>query len=214
MNRAMNSSGHRFAVHFARAFTAVLMVSGFCIAGGCSGGHSGPVAVPMIYQPTDMPEASMQLPTGSPKVYIEVTDTRPNATSDQIGQNTEESTPVPVRAAGGTPAQFVKDSLTQQLNRVGVATVATADGADRKIMVNLTVFQADEASTYHAQIMTLIKVQDASGKDLWEHAAAGDNTTFGKSLNPEDYQQVLSNAMVKLFSSVMADPSFAKALSK
>jgi hypothetical protein len=208
-------------------FSRLRLMTGFAVTiallGGmaaCKHGDSdsssrapgAPVDVPMAYHPTNVPEGSLGIPSGGAKVYIApVDDKRANTT--EIGENTEETPNVSIHAAGGTPVDFVHDALTQELHKVGINITDSASGADRQINVTLSTFRSDEGGTYHGQILCIVKVTDASGKSLFSSSVSGENSTWGKSLSPENYQQVLSNSMVDLITNLLKDPTFVKALS-
>jgi len=207
-------------------FSRVRLMTGFAVTiallGGmvaCKHGDSdssssrapgAPVDVPMAYHPTNV--ASGGIPTGSAKIYIAPVDDKRTDTS-QIGQNTEETPNVSIHAAGGTPADFVHDALTQEMKKLGINIVDSATGADRQIQVSLSTFRSDEGGTYHGQILCIVNVTDASGKSLYKSSESGESSTWGKSLSPTNYQQVLSNAMADLISSLLKDQNFVKALS-
>lgn len=201
----------------ARWAASCAMAAGLMIAmPACSSPTSdarsgGGISVPLQYRPTNMAEGA-RVPAGKPKVFLAmVEDTRTR--TNTIGENREESTPIPVRSGSGSPAQFVHEALRTELTRHGVNVVETTTGADRTVATSITTFEANETNTYDGQILLIVKVLDASGKVLAERSASGENTTWGKSAQPENYQQVLSNAMVDLFSRLMGNADFVKALS-
>jgi hypothetical protein len=207
-------------------FSRVRLMTGFAVTiavlGGmaaCKHGDSdgsssrapgAPVDVPMAYHPTNV--ASGGIPTGSGKIFIAPVDDKRTDTSE-IGQNTEETPNISIHAAGGTPADFVHDALSQEMKKLGINIVDSAAGADRQIQASLTTFKSDEGGTYHGQILCIVSVTDASGKSLFKKAESGESSTWGKSLSPTNYQQVLSNSMVDLISSLLKDQDFVKALS-
>ena len=47
---------------------------------------------------------------------------------------------------------------------------------------------------------------------MWSGTASGHDGTFGRSLSAENYQQVLSNAVVNAVSGLVAKPQFQEAL--
>jgi len=193
------------------AMAAALMVSSMaCKSSGAS--NSGGVSVPLVYHPTNIVEGSLSVPTGKPKIFIapvEDTRTQPKA----IGENREESTPIPVTIGSGSASQFVHDALRDEMRKHGIDVVDDAAGADRTLSASITTFEANEAPNYHGTILLSVKVLDASGKVLTERTVSGENSTWGKSADPANYQQVLSNAMVDLIGSMMKNADFMQALS-
>jgi len=57
------------------------------------------------------------------------------------------------------------------------------------------------------------KITDGSGKVQFNSSVSGESSTWGKSMSPTNYQQVLSNSMVDLTSSLLKDSTFVKSLS-
>src|SRR5215831_14590052 len=87
--------------------------------------------VPLAYRPTTSlsPNRAAAIPNAaSVALYIYVTDSRPD--QQVLGANTEEQTPVPVRAEGSASA-FVREALMREFRNAGFTVVDTPDAATR-----------------------------------------------------------------------------------
>jgi len=132
--------------------------------------------------------------------------------TDRIGENRENPVVVPILPGGATPPVWLADSLASELRQSGVNVVSDPAAADRQLSVNLSQFWVQESPDYHAQISISVQVLDSGGKVLWGGSAAGDDSTFGRSLSVENYQQVMSNAAIKLVVNLVSNPGFAQAV--
>ncbi len=195
----------------------VLIVVAAAFAAGC-GSAAKPMSlqVPLNSRVTD-PLATTVPPvrevSGKLKLYVaEVQDQR--AERSRIGENKEEPAlgPRPVTAGGMAPAQFVREVFTCELPTVGVPTVRAASEATRILSFKLSQFYVVETDTYRAVVDGTVDVTDGSGKVLFNGSVTGDNKTFGRSFSAENYQQVLSNATVKILENLLRYPAFREAL--
>ena len=57
-------------------------------------------------------------------------------------------------------------------------------------------------------------MNDASGRQLWKGTVNGTAKRFGRSLNPENYQEVFSDAMVNLVEGLLNNAGFRAALKR
>ena len=172
------------------------------------------LGVPLQYAPTtDANTGSFTLPLHPAKVYVApVVDDRDN--KEAIGANEEDAKHIPILAQTTTPAQFVHDGIVSQLKSDGVQVVDTPDQADRVLTLTLLRFWAVEDPNYHAAVQVTVNLTDKTGANtLWTGGANGEDSTFGRSLNADNYQQVLSNSVSKLANSLVTRPDFTKALS-
>ena len=109
------------------------------------------------------------------------------------------------------PPEMPAYAYSQVLD-AGLAIVANPNDAQRVISVNLTNFWAVESPGYYAKIAADIEVRDLSGKPLWSKIVIGLNPGGGRSLRVENYQEVLSNAMVDLIHNLVNDNGFRTAV--
>ncbi len=146
------------------------------------------------------------------KLFIEVNDTRQD--SLKIGENREDDElgVRVVKSSGASPAEFIKEVLSREFEPTGLTIVTDRAQANRILSLSLTRFFVMETSTYEAEVAVTGNVLDLSGRKLWVRNVKGENSTFGKSTNPENYQQVLSAATSQMAGNMLADAEFAKAL--
>jgi hypothetical protein len=173
----------------------------------------GPVVVPLSYAPQHARESIRQFPGTVPqsRIYVgKFEDKREKM--DAIGVNVEHDNPIQV-VAGTDPIEFFRQTLATQLKSAGLIVVDDAGAADRIITGDVTRFWVEESSTYHADVAATVRVSDKSGAVRWSGAATGHGETFGRSLNPENYRDALSDAMVRFtYDSLFANSDFQNAI--
>ena len=179
-------------------------------AGGCAKPSS--VAVPMKFRPTsqmnmntfagDLPEASIHL---SPAA-----DARDDR--DRVGENLENENPIPVRATGIEPTQFVHDAMRELMSRTGLRLTDDPGGADRVLLTDLLRFWTQETNTYEAEVRATVTVQGRDGRQLWKGTVNGTAERFGRSLKAENYQEVFSDAMINMVEGLLNNAGFRAAL--
>ena len=198
-----------------RLLSVVLLGSlGTCLAFSnlaCVSHRPSSLTVPLELRPTDLPNGAISLPTNPGKVYIaQVIDNRDH--KDRIGDNLEEATPVPIYA-DSNPTEFVRRSISDQLKGDGVNITNNPMEADLTMTVTLNRFWVAESPNYEANIAIAVELKGRGDMSVYNGLATGHDSTFGKSLSVENYQQVLSNAMVNVVAGLVAKPDFQKALS-
>jgi len=177
----------------------------------CTSGCVTSVNVPLVYKPTNASPTGGGLGISAASLYVApVQDWRPD--QKQIGANREHATAIPAYSTDATPTQFVHDVMVSQLPGVGVRVVKTLDEGDRILLLGIKYMWVEETSRYEARITLQARVQDRTGATLWSGDVEGADSTFGRSLNPEDYTQVLSNAMLQVCWNLAGDPGFAKSM--
>jgi Lipopolysaccharide-assembly len=137
-------------------------------------------------------------------------DTRQNPTL--IAQNTEKpDKPRPVTTSsdvGGFLTEHLKDTLRAGgLNIVDDAADVTLSGEIRQFFVN-------EVNVYRGEASLVLRLKDASGKELWTGAIVGDAERFGRSYRADNYYEVLSDTLLRAAHNLLANPTFHQALEK
>lgn len=140
--------------------------------------------------------------------FLPFQDTRSN--KEAIGENNEDDKPKPVTTPDDVGA-FVGTHMRELFNHAGMKTV-DSDG-DVVIKGEITQFYVRETSTYKSEVGVHVTVTDRSGKTLWAGLASGDANRFGRSYKLENYEEVLSDAVVNTVSSMLESPQFQSALS-
>jgi hypothetical protein len=105
---------------------------------------------------------------------------------------------------------FVSTHVRELFGRAGLQTV-DSNGAVT-IKGEVREFFVRETSTYRSEVALHLAVVDRSGRTLWSGVASGDATRFGRSYRLENYEEVLSDAVVNTVSSLLQSPEFRKAL--
>ena len=190
------------------AFAALLGVYA-----GCNTGPKGPLSVPLEFRPAHSDPLTGSLPATDAKVHVEaVKDKRAN--KEEIGRNIEDATPVPVYSSGKTPAEFLREVMTEELQKFGVTIADAPEAADRIISVDLNKFYVEEGNNYRGEVAAIATVTDKGGKVLWKGPIGGEGKTFGRSLSPTNYQEAFSDATRRTVGSLVNNPKFADAITK
>lgn len=213
-NMATKRCGWVRAARNAVGAAAVLMLLGGNVGAGCSNAsRTSSIDVPLEFHPRsdDSPPLVRLPPTGLPKVYVSPTaDQRTDAR--MIGQNTEGEIPVPVYAAGRTPADFVTDVLRQQMRSAGLDVAPDVSGSQRQVDSELLQFKVDESNRYRAEVRLSVKVVDPTGGVVWQGVSVGTGSNHGKSKSVTNYQETFSDALQEAINKFLADPAFTRAL--
>ena len=201
------SGGTNRGVGLIAVWTALL--GAMTIASGCLTNKPSSLTVPLQLRTTQVPAAVSFTQTPG-RVYVApVQDGRTD--KDRIGENQENTPPTPIYG-DSSPTEFVRAAVAEQLKNDGVTVVPSADGADAVLAMTLNRFWAQESPNYDAQVVLAVEVRSRSGATVWSGTASGHDGTFGRSLSAENYQQVLSNAVVNAVSGLVAKPQFQEAL--
>jgi hypothetical protein len=164
--------------------------------------------VPLQWKPTSelrlgatqMPQAPIQFET-----FQDVRDDK-----EAIGENREEDTPKPVTTADDV-GTFVGSHVRELFDKAGLKTVDSHGAVTIKGEVRQ--FFARETTTYKAMVAIHMTVVGRDGVTLWSGIASGDATRFGRSYKLENFEEVLSDAVVNAVSSMLQSADFQKALS-
>ncbi|HTW93308.1 MAG TPA: hypothetical protein VMD30_00855 [Tepidisphaeraceae bacterium] len=168
--------------------------------------------VPLTYSPSNGGNGgSFTLP--NTKVYVaQIVDQRSNTT--EIGENHQNEKPIPIYAEDTKPPEFLRKVMIEDFRNDGLNVVDSADDADRVVNITLQRFWVTETDTYDAQVTLIVQVTDKSGNVLASNMVArGESSTFGRTLSPENYQQVLSDATDQAISYLLKNEDFLKAIS-
>ncbi|MDP9174899.1 MAG: hypothetical protein M3O30_13700 [Planctomycetota bacterium] len=203
--KVMTSNGRRAKL------ASALMVGTFLFSGlACSHTLVSSLSVPLEFHPKTNTGGSAATSVQTKVFIAPVADLRANPTA--IGENREQSTPVPILWAGQSPAEFVRQGVADQFGRDGITIVDAPEKADRIVAITLSRLWATEDQTYDAQVNLGVQVQDPAGKVLWSGTTSGEGSNFGKSLSIENYQETYSEALVKAAQNLIDLPAFHSAV--
>lgn len=139
---------------------------------------------------------------------LPLTDAREGADRSLIGENRQsKNRPIPVRSSSSIP-EFATGALKTCLSAWGVRLAPTAKLVLRGEIITLF---ATEANKYQGEARFRFFLETSEGKRLWEGIVSGDDWTWGRDLNPQNYNQVISDAMKKAYAALLNDQRFQDA---
>jgi hypothetical protein len=125
-----------------------------------------------------------------------------------IGENREnEKKPREVRTRSDV-ASFVDTTLRRSLKEWGLRLEEKADLVLDGELVRLFVM---ERNTYSAEARIRFRLQDPSGRRLWEGIVSGDATRWGRSLSKDNYNEEVSDSLKKAYAALLSDQGFQAA---
>ena len=164
--------------------------------------------VPLQWKPTS------ELKLGAVQMPQTAVDFQPfqdaRADKEAIGENREDDAhPKPVTTRDDVGA-FVSAHMRELFDRAGMKTV-DSNGAVT-IRGEVRQFFVRETGTYKGEVAVHLTLLSRDGKVLWSGLASGEATRFGRSYKLENYDEVLSDAVVNTVSSMLQSAQFQKAL--
>jgi hypothetical protein len=149
---------------------------------------------------TQMPQTSIQFETFQ--------DAR--ADKAAIGENREDDAhPKPVTTRDDVGA-FVSSHMRELFDRAGLKTLDS--NAAVTIRGEVRQFFVRETGTYKGEVAVHLTIIGHDGRTLWSGLASGEASRFGRSYKLENYDEVLSDALVNTVSSMLQSAQFQKAL--
>jgi len=143
-----------------------------------------------------------------PIAVLPMTDGRGLKDPRLIGENRQkEDRPVPVLSLSPVE-EFATEALKTCL--AGWA-VKLSPQAELRLKGDLATLFVTEANNYKAEVRIRFRLENSAGALLWEGIAAGDDWTWGRDLNPENYNKALSDAMKKAYAGLLSEPGFQAA---
>jgi hypothetical protein len=170
---------------------------------GCT--RPAQLRVPLDYRATERPSVGTFTAPSGLKLAVTVEDARGGAT--EIGRNSEDTPPVPIYPAGPAVDAFVRDAVARQLTDLGITVEPERAKAGKVLALRVRRLWVEETNTYKAEITADVVLTDAARR-LWQGQLTGTNERFGRSLQPENYQETLSDSIVDL----VQTPAFVAAL--
>lgn len=143
---------------------------------------------------------------GPPFELFNAIDSRPERL-DLIGQNIERRGSVNVFARSPV-APWVTQVLVASFRDWGTPSTPNADLVVEPEILKLFVV---EEHTYKAEVTIKFRLKRRDGTEIWAGVVGGAASRFGRSLKEENYQEVLSDALLSCISKFWADPSFREA---
>jgi hypothetical protein len=189
---------------------------GFGCTSSSGGGDPGVISVPLEYRASDNDRPPIiNIPNRNQvKVLVSAADKRDEAERNSLGFNRQDRNEIPVRVGGSAAVPDFVTKVTKA--EVRDATLGTTDDmAQCTHMLNIDVitFNVLEDNMFNAEVRLEARLIDPTSKELWRGSGSGTSKTFGRSKNPENYQQVLSNATKAAVDQILSDPGLKAALS-
>jgi len=129
-----------------------------------------------------------------------------------IGENREDAAkPRTVKTSADVPA-FISTNM-RDLARAAGANVSDAPEAVR-ISADVRQFFVIETDNYRGQISLLVHVRDAKGKELWTGIINGGAENYGRSFRADNYNETISNMLMRATYNLLASASFRDSLGK
>ena len=143
---------------------------------------------------------------GPPFELFNAVDSRPDRL-DLIGRNIEKRDAVNVFARSPV-APWVTQVLLSSLRDWGTPSTPNAVLVVEPEILKLFVV---EEKTYKAEVTIKFRLRARDGTEIWAGVVGGAASRFGRSLKEENYQEVLSDALLSCISKFWVDPSFREA---
>jgi hypothetical protein len=164
--------------------------------------------VHLSWKPTSQLKLAAMEMSQAPVQFETFQDVRDN--KEAVGENDEDDKPKPVTTTDEVGA-FVSTHMRELFDRAGLKTVDS--GGAVTIKGEVKQFFVRETSTYKSEVTVHVTVVGSDGQTRWSGLASGDATRFGRSYKLENYNEVLSDAIVNTVSSMLQSADFQKALS-
>ena len=125
-----------------------------------------------------------------------------------IGENRERGGHIPVLATNS-----VADLATGALRTCLAAWGMRLDEKAALVLKGeIAALFVTEENRYNADLTIRFRLEDAKGV-LWEGMAVGKASTWGHSLSPQNYNQVISDGLRVTYANLMSNPGFQRAWS-
>jgi len=106
-------------------------------------------------------------------------------------------------------AQFVHDNLSSQLKGAGAKLVK--DGETVEMRGEIIEFNVQEGGMFNGDIRMRFNVV-VGGRATWEGTFNGKSKRWGRTHNPDNFNEALTNALQEVTRQLLSDDGFAKAL--
>jgi hypothetical protein len=143
-----------------------------------------------------------------PIEVLPLKDARSLSDLSLVGENREQSTPRPVRA-NSPVAEFATAVLQKCLADWGVRR----DKGGLLLRGEITNLFVTEENTYSTQVSIRFRLEDQTGKLIWEGIASGDAHQWGRSFSEDNYNEQISAALKRTYSHLLGSSTFQQAWS-
>lgn len=146
-------------------------------------------------------------------IQLEVKDSRPEENPAEIGWRTNDADERFTLRATNDVEAFVSGVLDDVTRDHGVQL---ADDAPIVLLVKLTRFRVEETNrpvgaTYVAMVGLSGELRSASGEKLWSGVATGDASRWGRKFSNTNCNEVLSDALLEAYASLLSTEELQEA---
>lgn len=153
-------------------------------------------------RPKDLDASALEVPLSFEKLSDSRTGNR-----TLIAENREDDAPVPMFSYSDVTG-FVTGAMKTCFVRWGGVEKADAAKKVRGELIRLFVV---ETGRYRSEIQARFRLEEASGRVLWEGSVVGTAEKYGRSRKPENYQEVVSDTVMDVTARLLSDPGFRAA---
>ncbi|MHB8420338.1 MAG: hypothetical protein ACYDCL_19880 [Myxococcales bacterium] len=125
-----------------------------------------------------------------------------------IGQNLQDGAPRPVMTPDDVAA-YVTRHVADVIRACRVQVVPTE--GTRTLQGEVTEFFVREDNSYKASVMLRVTLTEASGQTIWTGSVHGEQNKWGKSFSADNYNEDLSDSLVRAVHQLLLDPAFLAA---
>ena len=140
-------------------------------------------------------------------VNLSIADGRAGSDPAVIGDTSDDDDRVfPIRASNDV-VSWADEALKKNAADWGIKVAADAPLTLAGKLTRLRIVESNKAlgSTYTAETQVAFALTDSQGRTLWEGAASGNATRYGKSRSQENASEVLSDAFKDTLSNLFND---------
>ena len=127
----------------------------------------------------------------------------------KIAENVEDDEPRPVFCSSDVP-DFIREVTRKELSLLGLTISDT--NPSYTLVGDVSEFFVTEKNTYEAIVVVRYTLKDRNDKILYVGVARGNASNFGRSYKAENYQEVLSTAILNMVAALVKQEGFQKAL--
>jgi hypothetical protein len=171
--------------------------------------------VPLKWTPTEtlaqMGPVDVSGPLLSTKVRFDsFADKRQNPAA--VGENREKTTNIRPVTTSTDVGSYVAEHLGDGLHAAGLTIVS--GGGDITISGEIREFFVTETNLYRGTLSLLVTAKDSKGKEIWSGVVNGGAEHFGRSYKADNYNETISDMVLRAAYNLLANPGFHDALLK
>lgn len=139
-------------------------------------------------------------------VQLRLVDERPVHEPSVVGSRTDDGDRRFELKTTNKVLPFVEQVLVQQLQYWGVSVENDADLVLTTRLRQFTVTESNQAvgATFGAEVQFAAELQNRAGDILWSGSSFGDATRYGKKFSNPNCNEVLSDALLEAWSSLLS----------